>query len=393
MKRCLLFVLLAVSFMLFAQTEIPAGSVSGDWDLAGSPYNVNGEIQIDAGETLTIEAGVTVNFAGHYKFIVLGQILAVGTDVNGIIFTATDVVAGWHGLRFLNTTTPVPVQLESQLVYCNIRYGRATGIAPDYQGGALYCKDSSELLIQHCSFSDNSATTGGTMYLQNSNIEMNFVEITGGVASGAGGGIYLNNSDIILTDSEITGNASIYDGGGVNCFASDPVFTRVIIAGNTTEWNGAGISVFNNSSPVFTNLTIVENLANHDGSAIACLYGSVINIVNSIIWDNAYNAMYVETGTTCNITYSDLAIGSGQSYYGTGCITADPLFTDPDTGEVLGASEDEVGTIKISAVNPKFSSGKIINGKGKIKTGAICRKQKAVKKSAAPAYPRATPGW
>jgi hypothetical protein len=111
------------------------------------------------------------------------------------------------------------------------------------------------------------------------------------------------------------------------------VFTRVLIAGNTTEWNGAGISVFNNSSPVFTNLTIVENLANQDGSAIACLYGSVINVVNSIIWNNAYNAIYVEQGTTCNITYSDLAIGSGQSYYGTGCITADPLFTDSAMGD------------------------------------------------------------
>ncbi len=66
--------------------------------------------------------------------------------------------------------------------------------------------------------------------------------------------------------------------------------------------------------------------------------------------------------------------------------------TDPDTGEVLGASEDEVGTIKISAVNPKFSSGKIITGAGTVATGAICRKQ-AAQAEAAAAYPRTTPGW
>ena len=331
MKRCLLFILLAVSFMLFADTEIPAGSVSGNWNLAGSPYNVNGEIQIEVGTSLTIDAGVNVNFTGHYKFIVLGQLLAVGTNGNEIIFTADDDVTGWHGFRFLNTTTTG--QPESQLIYCNIEYGRAIGISPDYQGGALYCLNSSELLIQYCSFSDNSATTGGTMYIQNSDIEMNFVEITGGVASGAGGGIYLNGSDIILTDAEITDNYSVYDGGGVNCFASDPVLTRVLIAGNATEWNGGGISVFNNSTPIFTKLTIVENLADQNGSAIACLYGSVINILNSIIWDNSYNAIHVEQGTTCNITYSDLATGSGQSYYGTGCITADPLFTNPAIGD------------------------------------------------------------
>ena len=69
------------------------------------------------------------------------------------------------------------------------------------------------------------------------------------------------------------------------------------------------------------------------------------------------------------------------------------VVTDPDTGEALGASEEEVGTIVISAVNPKFSSGKITKGKGNVKTGAICRKQNTVKKTAAPAYPRATPGW
>ena len=69
------------------------------------------------------------------------------------------------------------------------------------------------------------------------------------------------------------------------------------------------------------------------------------------------------------------------------------VVTDPDTGEVLGASEEEAGTIKISAVNPKFSSGKIIKGKGKVITGAICRRQNSGKSTAAPAYPRATPGW
>lgn len=68
-------------------------------------------------------------------------------------------------------------------------------------------------------------------------------------------------------------------------------------------------------------------------------------------------------------------------------------ITDPDTGEILGSNETEAGTVKIIAVNPKFSSGIIIKSMGKIKTGAICRKQKIAQKAAAPAYPRTTPGW
>ena len=82
-------------------------------------------------------------------------------------------------------------------------------------------------------------------------------------------------------------------------------------------------------------------------------------------------------------------IATGQVYT---VFNQGQTVTDPDTGEVLGTSEEEVGTIKITAANPKFSSGKIITGAGQVATGAICRK-KDVQTKAAPAYPRTTPGW
>ena len=66
---------------------------------------------------------------------------------------------------------------------------------------------------------------------------------------------------------------------------------------------------------------------------------------------------------------------------------------DPDTGETLGASEEEVGLIEITDVEVKFSKAKILQGEGKILVGNICRRVKGTRKSAAPAYPRATPGW
>jgi len=331
MKNTLIIILLAMIFTLFADTEVPAGSVSGTWDFAGSPYNINGELQIEVGDTLNIDPGVVVNFTGDYKFIVNGKIMAVGSAGNEILFTAEDSQTGWRSMRFINTTTTG--QDVSQLVFCNFEYGRAIGVSPYYQGGALYCLNSSELLIQYCSFSNNSATTGGTMYLQNSHIELNFVEITQSVATGAGGGIYLNGSDVIITDSEITGNTAVYDGGGINCFDSDPMLTRVLIAGNTTAWNGGGISIFNNSHPSLAKITIADNLADQNGSGIACLYNSIASMTNSIVWDNAYNAVYVETGTTFNATYSDFETGSGQGYFGEGCISANPLFTNPYIGD------------------------------------------------------------
>ncbi|MCF7919956.1 MAG: carboxypeptidase regulatory-like domain-containing protein [Candidatus Cloacimonetes bacterium] len=330
-KVLFVFFILFLFILLTADTNIPAGNVSGIWNAAGSPYNIQGTIQVIAGSQLIIEPGVVVNFTGHYKFNILGTILAQGDEDDFITFTASNMVTGWHGLRFSNTTTTG--QDQSALEYCLFEYGRATGISPDYQGGALYCINSSELVIQYSSFHDNSAATGGAIYLQNSHIELDYVEITGNSASGAGGGVYLNGSDAEFSNVVITGNTSVYDGGGVNCFNSDPVFTRSLLAGNSTIWSGGAISVFNNSNPQFISVTISDNLANQDGSAIACMFASSVSVLNSIIWDNAYNGIYVEPGTSFSATYSDIEYGPGHNWFGTGCIALNPLFTNPYIGD------------------------------------------------------------
>ncbi|MFV2055942.1 MAG: CsgG/HfaB family protein [Thiohalomonadales bacterium] len=46
---------------------------------------------------------------------------------------------------------------------------------------------------------------------------------------------------------------------------------------------------------------------------------------------------------------------------------------DPDTGEQLGSEEEEVGTIKISEIQKKFSKATIVTGANRIKKGAIAR--------------------
>ncbi|MBN2640439.1 MAG: hypothetical protein JXR78_02175 [Victivallales bacterium] len=66
---------------------------------------------------------------------------------------------------------------------------------------------------------------------------------------------------------------------------------------------------------------------------------------------------------------------------------------DPDTGENLGSAEKKIAEISVTAVNPKFSKAKIISQTGEVQSGAVCRLKADVKQEAAPAYPRATPGW
>lgn len=67
-----------------ADTTISGGDVSGTWYAASSPYYINGSITIQAGDTLTIEPGVEVDFLSPYY----------GLTVYGFL------EAGRHGSRF-----------------------------------------------------------------------------------------------------------------------------------------------------------------------------------------------------------------------------------------------------------------------------------------------------
>ncbi|MBL0060241.1 MAG: hypothetical protein IPP40_01790 [bacterium] len=67
MTRNLLFAigLLGMTLSLQAETIVPGGDVSGEWNLAGSPYLIQGNIQIPFSEALRIGAGVEVIFLGY----------------------------------------------------------------------------------------------------------------------------------------------------------------------------------------------------------------------------------------------------------------------------------------------------------------------------------------
>ena len=133
-------------------TVVPGGLVSGTWTLSGSPYNVNGSIQIPNDSTLTIEAGVTVNFPGSCKLNVLGRLIAIGTITDTITFTTSDLTNGWKGIRFDNTAA---TNDTSKIIYCKLQYAKATGSSPDNCGGALYFNNFSKAIISNSSILNN----------------------------------------------------------------------------------------------------------------------------------------------------------------------------------------------------------------------------------------------
>ena len=111
-----------------------SGDVSGVW--SADTVMVIGDLTIPDGEVLTIDPGTYIEFQGHYKFNVQGQILAVGSEQDSIYFTAINHDEGWHGIRFDNTPA---TNDSSKFYYCSLKYGRATGNQMPKTWESAYC--------------------------------------------------------------------------------------------------------------------------------------------------------------------------------------------------------------------------------------------------------------
>jgi VCBS repeat-containing protein len=94
MKKSILLLNLSLflSTVIFAQTNV-SGTISSDttWSLINSPYTVTGSVGVSSGVTLTIEAGVIINFSGDYKILVKGSLISSGTSSSLITFNGNSV--------------------------------------------------------------------------------------------------------------------------------------------------------------------------------------------------------------------------------------------------------------------------------------------------------------
>ncbi len=243
------------STIVFGQTVIPGGDVSGVWGAAGSPYLIEGDITVPSEEELAIEAGVEIIFQGYYKLTVNGVLEAVGTQSDSVLFTAADTVEGWKGIRFPSTPN------SGYLSFCTIQFGRATGQEPDCHGGAIYCWGTI-LEISSCTIQKNSATNGGGIYCFCSYININSCTISENSAK-TGGGIYLNTCNLgssAFTDCHITENIADSLGGGVFCTGGVPPFMNCTISENTAG-SGGGIYCWLYGYLSMSHCTISENMA------------------------------------------------------------------------------------------------------------------------------------
>ncbi len=344
MKHTIVLISLILgSFNLFSQTAV-TGSQSGTWTLDGSPYEVNGHITVPTGQTLSIEAGVEVNFQGYYKFNVDGKIIVNGTADQMVVFTTDNIGTGWGGIR-LDQTSQI-----SEFHYCKIEHGKtaSSGAYPDIHGGAVLLKESNAEFY-NCIFANNDATgsgddgMGGAIYAINTGSEemtlTKFIdcEFINNHAATEGGAIkFTNDGNTELTNCVFKNNNCNYGGGAIMFYSAvDVHMTKCLFFGNYSNNSGGGaIKTLNPTVTLyFTNCTFYDNSAYGagEGGAVALDYADAM-FTNSIIYDN-----YQQYGDDVTIGMSASAIFNfcdvNMPDYGEGAnnIYTDPNFVDPSS--------------------------------------------------------------
>jgi hypothetical protein len=297
-----------------AGTSVESGAVRGSWTKARSPYTVTGDIHVPEGSAeggLTIEPGVVVKFAGHFKFTVgyRATLHAVGTEAENIVFTATDPNEGWFGIRFVNSGA------DDVLEYCTLEHSKknrsGAGGFDNLMGGAIFCYSSSEPedgryepsspTIRNCLIAHNEAQLGGAI-------------------------MYADGSDPLIVNNRIVDNTAD-TGGGIYAFFAQGTIANNIIAHNSA--GGAGGILNYLATPRIMNNTIVHNRpsALHlDSTALYAVANSAL-VLNNIIWQNEIYMAEEVTAGEYDICYNDIQGGGGS---GSGNVDVDPLFADPE---------------------------------------------------------------
>jgi hypothetical protein len=283
MNKKILFTFLwtMVSFsIIFADTTIPGGYVSGTWTAAGSPYLIQDNITIHADSTLAIEPGVDVIFQGYYRLTASGILEAIGTTLDSIRFLPSDTSIGWHGLYFNGSG------ISHNLSFCTIEYAGESGI--HMHAVAL------KLDVRHCTIAHCRSDFGGgihvngfadTLDISHTCFAYNTAESDTG---GEGGGIYLRMGTLIMDSCMVHANRAVipneqYDyavqGGGiyVGVGTAGVTISRSVISDNFiglsnggTSWGGYydvgenGAGIYNRSEELvdITNCLIIGNRAN-----------------------------------------------------------------------------------------------------------------------------------
>jgi hypothetical protein len=353
---CLATALLLVCTAPAAAQTYVTGALSSNatWTIAGSPYEVTGDVTLGPGVTLVIQPGVEVRFRSQRRLTVAGALIARGTALAPIRFTSTSQPATrafWRNIEFSDTATDAV--FDSGGAYASgsiIEHAiiEGAGYGPS---AALHLTDASPLLSALTMRTNNLQGIIGSFseHLRSGPLKILNSDLSGHTSSAID--ISYPNHDIVVQDNWIHDNqlAGFPAGDLTRGLALDA--TRGVaagvpngtarIVGNTFTRNGTGI--YNDGSSAGAAVTVlIENNAFID------------NRRGIEHWSNGHGTFTMTRNLFRGHTRGGLFIGSG--YFG-------GMDTVTVTRNVIIENSSSVGDagLHLSSRGPTLVSDNIIS--------------------------------
>ena len=254
------------------------GVISQDtlWTLVDSPFVVTNDIVVNLNVTLTIEPGVEVRFGGEFSIIVVGKIIAQGTEARKIRFTTNDPSGDnyWRSISIYGT--------QSSFKHCIIEYGTNATVV---ETGSLDIQESTVQLN-----SENGLTVNGGAVNVNGNEfafnGRNAIQISGGSSAAVTNNIIRSNMYGLTLSRYLTGTVRILQNeisnntdAGVALEAV--IFADTLVSENNVTLNGYGFLVETN---VTTN--IIQNYISRNSIGVYYSFGGYHQVNFNDIYEN-----------------------------------------------------------------------------------------------------------
>jgi len=234
-------------------------------------------------------------------------------------YTHLTVLSGWNPVHHLQVTNVVTGADNAVIDGFLITGGNAIG-AP----GAGMLNDSVSPHVENCVFLENRGEDGAGMANYNCSPTVKNCHFTRNDAN-SGGAMYNSNSSELVEGCIFAGNSAAY-GGGIYSHGGGGHVNNSMLVGNSVTQNAASFMV---ADETVANCTFYGNGPGTEYNSIG-VSGSP-KFRNSILWDTAAGNQTLHL-SGADVQYSDVHVGTGSVYPGTGNIKSDPNFTVVEDG-------------------------------------------------------------
>lgn len=207
-------------------------------------------------------------------------------------------------------------------VYCHGCSGISnTGVEQSFAavgGGGIYVTDTTSAMIAHVACSDNTAASGGGMWIEAGVVVASDVQLVRNTAQYRGGGLaaYGGASVVVLGSVSVTMQISsnrALDGGNVLISGAGVELHGLMVSNGSAEFGGGGVHVSGATGAKIVDSTIWDNSASREGGGVLVVGGilavSSIELENSIVQNNSA----VARGGGISAVFGHVALSRGTT--------------------------------------------------------------------------------